>query len=529
MDAAAFHRCVMGRVWDSGVQGEVFLPLSGAAEGEPERPIKCLRGSNRMEALRSQIDTLGLEDEEIPTPEDVGAYVSHLNERLTAEVRRTGKPILAATVRLRDHIMRSVDTTLQACTLPPTRSSYNVTILNNATERVAYRFWDLDTEDGVASLAARCEPAPFGDLTRKETVVDESVRRAQRFTPKEGRYTLLVHGETPKLPGHLRVNASRLKINMYGEGGFFAKHVDTPDSGDCVATLLVCLNPGAFEGGLFRIYDAAGRCATWDGSTVVHPDGETEAATAVFFYSDRPHEVEPVTGRTPRITLSVPLHVDYSSIAAATAVLRSDATLDKEVDMIACAARRAPFRTAIALTHGYPASLIRPETLKGADRAIYDAFVRSGVTFQLRAVMIRYEEEFRDDYGYDYNGEKDIGLARISVVDPTDVVRFFEAREGSGGGGGGEDSDGSGEGREDFDSDDAYDIADSARRERERPSKTRWRDRVMLFDMCRSPAPLVGRREASGWRTHFDYNYTGNEAEPFVFYGEYLRAAIVLD
>ena len=50
-----------------------------------------------------------------------------------------------------------------------------------------------------------------------------------------------------RIMGFTKVHAKQYKLNLYEEGGFFKRHVDTPDPEGMFGTLLVCL-PGKHRG-----------------------------------------------------------------------------------------------------------------------------------------------------------------------------------------------------------------------------------------------------------------------------------------
>ena len=98
-----------------------------------------------------------------------------------------------------------------------------------------------------------------------------------------------------------QVTAKLHALNVYGPGGFFRRHQDTP-RGDphFVGSLVVCL-PVAHTGG--------GLCIQHSGRSVVYSWGEGAAAGEVqwaAFFSDCVHEVLPVTAGH-RVTLAYDL------------------------------------------------------------------------------------------------------------------------------------------------------------------------------------------------------------------------------
>lgn len=91
------------------------------------------------------------------------------------------------------------------------------------------------------------------------------------------------------------------KLNVYGEGGFFARHVDTPHGTDAVGTAVVAL-PSRFSGGTLVVHRGS--------SLQRHDLAPCYAAAAprpvlawAALYGDCPHEVERVTSGH-RVTLT---------------------------------------------------------------------------------------------------------------------------------------------------------------------------------------------------------------------------------
>lgn len=158
----------------------------------------------------------------------------------------------------------------------------------------------LDAKAGPA-LEALSEPAPFGDGAR--TREDPKVRRATRV---RARGAVRVHGFEPRASGVLdeveqalspreKLTATLLDVHVYGKGGHFVRHKDTPRDLDMVGTLVVGL-PIPHRGGAFRvIHGRDERLFDWRG-----------APGWVAFHGDVDHVVEEVT-RGYRVTLAYAL------------------------------------------------------------------------------------------------------------------------------------------------------------------------------------------------------------------------------
>lgn len=121
----------------------------------------------------------------------------------------------------------------------------------------------------VDTLLQFCQPAPFGDLETMQTVLDPNVRiamemKAENFKfgfetnpqkrqktgrrywdeePQEVHFLHYIRSvvETELLQGR-DVILEPYRLNIYGVGGFFKPHVDTPvDPERMVGTVVVCL------------------------------------------------------------------------------------------------------------------------------------------------------------------------------------------------------------------------------------------------------------------------------------------------
>ena len=124
----------------------------------------------------------------------------------------------------------------------------------------------------VESLIKNCSQAPFGDLERKETVVDADVRQAWECP---GHFSLLQDKEDSRfgyggktilflcsIRDHFMekmayksyyVSFVPHKVNVYGPGGFFKQHKDTPyDPQGMIGSVVICL-PSPHKGGELKV------------------------------------------------------------------------------------------------------------------------------------------------------------------------------------------------------------------------------------------------------------------------------------
>ncbi|KAI8612013.1 hypothetical protein BC830DRAFT_1049391, partial [Chytriomyces sp. MP71] len=166
----------------------------------------------------------------------------------------------------------------------------------------------------LETLLKSCTPASFG--FKSETVFDDSYRKALKLDAARISSTFDINnaGILDQIKRTLLsrstdfVRAELHKLNVYGPGGFFKAHVDTPLSSEMFGSLVICL-PVAFAGGKLTI--AKGKAPSSDsvdskdliwGSSVVDDIGSAWIQWAAFF-SDCPHEISPVTSGH-RITIT---------------------------------------------------------------------------------------------------------------------------------------------------------------------------------------------------------------------------------
>ncbi|KAG2499312.1 hypothetical protein HYH03_002890 [Edaphochlamys debaryana] len=177
-------------------------------------------------------------------------------------------------------------------------------------------------KDGIAkadleALLQAAEPAPFG--RDSELVLDPSYRKALQI--KAGAFGLDTVLPTPEMladiaslmqPSAPQIFAQLHKINIYGPGGMFKAHADTPSGNTQFGSLVVTL-PSAFEGGELLVQHAGqtaalplgGGGAATEGAAPAGPEQAPAGPVVHFaaFFSDCIHEVLPVTSGH-RVTLT---------------------------------------------------------------------------------------------------------------------------------------------------------------------------------------------------------------------------------
>jgi hypothetical protein len=154
-----------------------------------------------------------------------------------------------------------------------------------------------------------CQPAGFG--RGSEPVVDAAFRRAlaveaatlalnwhPAMTPIMGMIQSAIASSMPPLRAILS------KVNVYEEGGFFKRHLDTPRNSKMIGSLVVCL-PVPHSGGELSLRHE-GKSVTIDWSQT---EDSNDVVRWCAFYSDVEHEVLPVRSGH-RVTLTYDLLAD---------------------------------------------------------------------------------------------------------------------------------------------------------------------------------------------------------------------------
>ena len=150
--------------------------------------------------------------------------------------------------------------------------------------------------------------ASFG-IGSKE-VTDPSYRKALKLEPTQFTTSFLLAG-TPILsevrqlliPQVQNIRAELYKLNVYGPGGHFKAHVDTPRCPEMFGSLVVCL-PTQFAGGALSVRHRGNEVQfNWSSSA----ENPAEKIQWAAFFSDIEHEVLPVANGH-RITLTYNLY-----------------------------------------------------------------------------------------------------------------------------------------------------------------------------------------------------------------------------
>jgi len=167
-------------------------------------------------------------------------------------------------------------------------------------ERIGFRRSNVDKK-----LRAWCAPASFG--AGGETRTDVRVRDGRQLCARneavavEGfdealgeilcriRESLCPHESAPPI-------AELHSLNVYGGGGHFVAHKDTPRERSVFGTLVVCL-PLAFSGGRLIVEKESRATFDWEMRSYFSSSPETEARRVRWaaFFGDVDHRIETVT------------------------------------------------------------------------------------------------------------------------------------------------------------------------------------------------------------------------------------------
>uniref|UniRef100_A0A383VSD5 Fe2OG dioxygenase domain-containing protein n=1 Tax=Tetradesmus obliquus TaxID=3088 RepID=A0A383VSD5_TETOB len=257
----------------------------------------------------------------------------------------------------------------------------------------------------VQHLVDAAVPSPFGKGS--ETVFDPAVRTAAEI--KAAQLALNKALPPPEVldevrallqPSATSVVAELDKLNIYGPGGFFKPHYDTPRSQDHFGTLIICL-PSPFKGGqlLLRHVDhnssaaPSTRTYDWSASADAAPQGLQWAA----FYADTGVKTSSNNLKGPGTEAGQP--DQKGAVSSSSSSSSSNGSWMTPADVSASAELVAEVRRLLAdkdwhgsgerlgfvLQQKYSAGLADlaaltfPEALKGPDRLLAAALQQAGL------------------------------------------------------------------------------------------------------------------------------------------------------
>ncbi|KAF8216640.1 hypothetical protein K438DRAFT_1953547 [Mycena galopus ATCC 62051] len=224
----------------------------------------------------------------------------------------------------------------------------------------------------------------YGDVKAQETKVDPNVRHAREIPASEFRVSPALIAQVEELwgtsffPTHVR--ADPYKIHLYGPGGKFKTHRDTPET-DLVGTFLVGL------GDTCNVWDGALEIANSKGRWPTHH--HANPGSWVAFYPDVAHSVREITdGYRAVIAFKIfRRHLDTPEVPA-------DVTLRHKIKDVLTPLQK-PY--GILLRHQYSAGTAE---LNGLDAVLYAAVGETGGDVKLLPVLIRWIASRTVDFGY---------------------------------------------------------------------------------------------------------------------------------
>lgn len=161
------------------------------------------------------------------------------------------------------------------------------------------------------------EPAPYGDLVANKTVYNETVRKAlqikdfsiESFKVEKSEASTFEEAMIPFLkkdngvfPRATNIRLVPHAINVYGEGGHFARHVDTQRYPDMIGTLNLIM--GTYKGGKFTVFHPTETAVRKN--RLIIGSNRDGAIQCVFLRATCPHQVDPVeSGVRVSITFDV--------------------------------------------------------------------------------------------------------------------------------------------------------------------------------------------------------------------------------
>ena len=161
----------------------------------------------------------------------------------------------------------------------------------------------FEQERLLRPLVERCSVAAFG--VGRKTRYDRTVRDALQIKAEGGAFSVLhfdpaaagileqIRRElVPYIPDAL--TAQLYNLNVYGRGGHFLPHKDTPRGSDMLGTLVVCL-PAQFSNGAF-VVKHHGVFQTYDWGKSIREQTEPTRIHWAAFFGDVDHQIERVWG-----------------------------------------------------------------------------------------------------------------------------------------------------------------------------------------------------------------------------------------
>lgn len=260
---------------------------------------------------------------------------------------------------------------------------------------MSWPFNSIDVDQLMSSI--HMVEAPYGDILKQETLVNKEVRKAYQCNVENFKF---LNGDfEPCVPNFLKdiklkigeylmTNNESLyivpyRLNVYGVGGFFKAHVDTPKDTEKMIGSIVLYLPSEHTGGEL-VVTHQGKIHTIDFS---QNPGELQWAA---FYSDCLHEVKTVTsGYRITMTFNIMTGINqgqYSNITVPVEMGWGNYSGDQTSSVITAGPQMNwcyesliekikmmnSKRIGIILSHEYTLNGLSAKTLKGIDSEIYN-------------------------------------------------------------------------------------------------------------------------------------------------------------
>lgn len=412
--------------------GEVFIQAQFYCDQQPDE-VKL--NKEQIAKTMKMVSTTYLTDAEKITREcfdqlklaEMGAFKhrSGLGRTQSGRERKCSRPFVALSIAIKDLI----DSKPFSC-LAKLKLTERFASKDEGTKYILQARKDGGGNDwkscgrlmsvDIDALTDMSRPSHFGDLRTNETVYDEQVRLAREIeadnlrlcelSTKGSSHKEISWQELPRFHELCATIESALhlncycelkfqKLNIYGEGGFFRPHVDTPIVPNMIGTAVINL-PTVYTGGQF-IVRHAGTSHTWNfGGDII---SDKPQLPCVAFYGDCQHEVMRVeSGHRVTLTFAI-LPVNkrkYATpskkyIAGGVTQTEQASTVDriiKSASEYGKSARAQKKPLAVVLSHKYTNSEttdLSPHGLKGVDKTIYDSLSKV-FRCTLKHVVVRH-------------------------------------------------------------------------------------------------------------------------------------------
>jgi hypothetical protein len=221
---------------------------------------------------------------EIDDPDDI---TGNSNDQIPANISVILNLVLTGCTRFPTHF---IDPGISNGTL----GLYSVCLMTNTYIYVT----SANSDKEIKQLLQYAVPAPYGNISTGETLVDHTVRKCMQITGDKYQVDTYINPGTLQMvhqalyPQYEKIYISFNKINIYEEGGHFQKHVDTPKPG-VIGTLLI-FGDSKYTGGELVLHynnDHSNQSEQMEDVVI----GCSETVQYCAFHSNVPHSVRPVT------------------------------------------------------------------------------------------------------------------------------------------------------------------------------------------------------------------------------------------